>query len=85
MAKIIYKSINFRQPTLELIAQCDAILMSYAAQGFNMTLRQLYYQLVARDLIPNNQKEYDRLGKTVSDARRAGFLDWDLIVDRPAT
>ena len=82
MAKIIYKSINFRQATRELIAQCDSILMSYAAQGFNMTLRQLYYQLVARDLIPNNKKEYDRLGKTVSDARRAGFLDWDLIVDR---
>jgi len=82
MAKIIYKSINFRQATRDLIAQCDSILMSYAEQGFNMTLRQLYYQLVARDLIPNNQKEYDRLGKTVSNARRAGFLDWDLIVDR---
>ncbi len=47
-----------------------------------MTLRQLYYQLVARDVIPNNPKEYNRLGNTVSDARRAGLLDWDLIVDR---
>ncbi len=82
MAKIIYKSINFRAATLELIEMCDSILMSYAEQGFTMTLRQLYYQLVARDLIPNNQKEYDRLGRIVSDARRAGLLDWDSIVDR---
>lgn len=82
MAKIIYKSINFRAATFQLIEMCDSILMSYAEQGFTMTLRQLYYQLVARDLIPNNQKEYDRLGRIVSDARRAGLLDWDSIVDR---
>lgn len=82
MPKIEYKSIRFRKPTLELIEKCDSILNDYAAQDFKMTLRQLYYQLVARDLIPNNQKEYDRLGKIVSDARRAGLLDWDMVVDR---
>lgn len=82
MAKIIYKSIKFRAATLQIVEMCDSILVSYAEQGFTMTLRQLYYQLVARDLIPNNQKEYDRLGRIVSDARRAGLLDWDSIVDR---
>lgn len=47
-----------------------------------MTLRQLYYQLVSADEIPNNQREYNRLGCIVNDARLAGLIDWDYIVDR---
>ena len=47
-----------------------------------MSLRQLYYQFVSRDLLPNEAKSYKRLGKTVSDARNAGLIDWDSIEDR---
>lgn len=82
MPKIAYISKKFRAPTLELIATCEAILTSYASQGYDMTLRQLYYQLVSRDIIPNRQKEYDRLGDIISNARLAGLIDWHHIVDR---
>ena len=47
-----------------------------------LTLRQLYYQFVARGLIENTLSEYKRLGTIVKHARRAGIRDWDGIEDR---
>ena len=73
---------NFRAETLELIGQANEILSEYADQGFTLTLRQLYYQFVARQLIANEAKEYGRLGRAVVDARRAGLVDWAQIEDR---
>ena len=54
----------------------------YHRQGYDLTLRQLYYQFVSRDLLPNTQKSYKRLGGILNDARLAGLVDWDAIVDR---
>ncbi len=51
-------------------------------QGYELTLRQLYYQFVARDLIPNTMQSYKRLASIISDARLAGLIDWNAIVDR---
>lgn len=65
-----------------LIAQANEIVDQYRVQGFVLTLRQLYYQFVARGLIPNRQSEYKRLGSVINDARLAGLLDWDMIEDR---
>jgi hypothetical protein len=53
-----------------------------AAQGFTLTLRQLYYQFVARQLIANAVPEYKRLGRIVAEGRRAGLIDWAHIEDR---
>lgn len=65
-----------------LIAQSITILEEYQSQGYSLTLRQLYYQLVSRDIIPNNVKSYSRLGTIISRAREAGMIDWRHIVDR---
>lgn len=43
--------------------QANEIIEDYQARGFGLTLRQLYYQLVARDLLANKQEAYDRLGR----------------------
>lgn len=82
MPKVQYEVHNFKPKTMETIGQADAIIRTYAAQGYSLTLRQLYYQFVSRDLIPNSQKEYSRLGDIISKARRAGLIDWNAIVDR---
>lgn len=82
MPKIAYKEFNFRKPTLDMIAKANEIIREYAAQGFDLTLRQLYYQFVSRDLIPNTQKDYKNLGSIINDARLAGLIDWNSIVDR---
>ncbi len=80
--KQIYKKYNPRGEAKALIEKSNEILEDYVAQGFDMTLRQLYYQLVAQDIIPNSQKEYDRVGGILNKARLGGFIDWDCIVDR---
>jgi hypothetical protein len=67
---------------LELINQANDILITLKERGYNLTLRQLYYQLVSKDIIPNNMNSYKRLGNLVNDARLAGIIGWDLIEDR---
>lgn len=82
MPKICYEKKKFQGKSLEAITQANTIIGGYAAQGFDLTLRQLYYQFVARDLIPNNLKEYKRLSTIINDARYAGLIDWLHITDR---
>lgn len=67
---------------LAVVNQANAIIAEYLAQGFQLTLRQLYYQFVSRDLIANKQAEYKRLGDIIVDGRMAGLIDWTAIVDR---
>ncbi|MFZ3325828.1 MAG: hypothetical protein WA231_08015 [Methylocella sp.] len=64
------------------IEQANTILAAYAGQGFVLTLRQLFYQFVTRQLVENTQRNYDNLGDTLVNARNAGLVDWDLIEDR---
>jgi len=78
--RYIYK--KFSAKSLRKIDQAEAIIQEYAADGYDLTLRQLYYQFVARDLILNKQTEYKNLGSVISDGRLAGLIDWDSIVDR---
>ncbi len=80
--KIQYISQNFRQKKLDTIEQANQIIEEYQVQGYELTLRQLYYQFVSRGLIPNTPKSYSSLGKTISDGRLAGLIDWEAIVDR---
>ena len=73
---------NFRAATLAIIHTANKIIEEYRDQGFILTLRQLYYQFVARDLIPNTERSYKRLGSIVNDGRLAGLIDWLSIEDR---
>ena len=73
---------SFQGKSLKIIQLANAICAEYQAAGYDLTLRQLYYQFVARGYIPNRQSEYSRLGSIINDARMAGMLDWDYIVDR---
>lgn len=77
-----YRDFNFRQKTLKIIDIANVIISEYQAEGYDLTLRQLYYQFVARDYIPNTESEYSKLGNIVSNGRVAGLIDWDSIVDR---
>ncbi len=65
-----------------LIDQANKIIEQYQAAGYDLTLRQLYYQFVAQDLIPNTVKSYGLLGNAVNDGRMTGWIDWEAIVDR---
>lgn len=77
--RIKYASKTFRADTMRIIDAANAICASYDS---SLTLRQLYYQFVARDLFANQQRNYDMLQRVISDARMAGEFDWDHIIDR---
>jgi len=68
--------------TKTLLSQIRKITTDYTNQGITMTLRQLYYQLVARDIIPNADEIYKRIGTLVTDAKYNGLLDWSALEDR---
>lgn len=80
--KIAYIERNFAEASLEIITQANEIIADYQNQGFDLTLRQLYYQFVARGLIANTQRSYKRLGSVINDGRLAGHISWNSIVDR---
>lgn len=73
---------NFREQSRLLIKLAKGIIEEYSAKGMDLTLRQLYYQFVARGYIENSERSYKNIGSLVSDARLAGELPWDSIVDR---
>jgi len=56
MPKICYQHRSFQPDSLAVVGQCDAIIGEYVTQGYKLTLRQLYYVLVARDLFPDERK-----------------------------
>jgi len=82
MSKECYVPKNFSARSVERINRANAIIAEYAAEGFALTLRQLYYQFVARGLLANTVQSYKTLGFLVNDARLAGLIDWSAVEDR---
>ncbi len=92
MAKICYVEKRFSSTSQYIIQRANQIIDSYAAQGYKLTLRQLFYQFVSRDWFPaswadargitNREESYSKLGAIINDARLAGLVDWDAIADR---
>lgn len=82
MALEKFETFNFRKSTLAKIAQANAIIAEMQAEGYTLTVRQLYYQFVARDLLENTMQNYKNLAAMVDNGRKAGLIDWDAIEDR---
>jgi len=82
MPKICYVPKTFRKDSIEIIGKAIAIAEAYAQQGYELTLRQLYYQFVSRGWLQNTESNYHRLGNIINDARLAGLVDWNYLTDR---
>jgi hypothetical protein len=82
MPKVTYVDKRFHPETAKLIDQANDIIAEYQADGYTLTVRQLYYQFVARDLVENTMKSYKRMASIINDARLAGLIDWQAIEDR---
>ncbi|MEW8200220.1 MAG: hypothetical protein AB2777_21520 [Candidatus Thiodiazotropha endolucinida] len=80
--KISYQAWNPKPSTIDLIRDADSIIEEYEAAGYTLTLRQLYYQFVARDIIENSERSYKNLGNIITKARMAGLISWEAIEDR---
>lgn len=82
MPYICYQDKKFRSDKLELIEKIYEIIQTYSDAGYSLTLRQLYYQLVARGIIENSERSYKNTGSLINDARLAGYINWYAIEDR---
>lgn len=80
--KRCYVPKRFTRAHRQVIERANVILDEYAAQGFVLTLRQLYYQFVARGYIKNHLKSYKYLGGIMGEGRLAGLVDWEYLEDR---
>lgn len=76
------EKLQLNKKNQEQLKIINEIIEEYADQGYVLTLRQLYYQLVSRDLIPNSKKEYAKLSGLLVKGRMAGIVDWNAIEDR---
>ena len=52
-----------------LLPEAARIVRSYDTP---VTLRQLFYRLVARQLLPNDRNAYNSLSRVTAEARRQG-------------
>lgn len=77
-----YRQIRFTEERAAMIGAIRQLIDDYASQGLSLTVRQIYYQFVARGWIENRQGSYDRVQSAVSDGRMAGLLPWRSVEDR---
>jgi hypothetical protein len=82
MKEIYSESLHLSKANTDRLEQINTIIEEYHEQGYKLTLRQLYYQLVSRDIIPNKTEEYAKLSTLLVKGRMAGIVDWDAIEDR---
>lgn len=80
--KIKYRPAKLANKSLAQLVVINDIIKEYQADGYVLTLRQLYYQLVSRDIVPNEQKEYAKLSGLLKEGRMGGLVDWNAIEDR---
>lgn len=80
--KIQFRRVRLSPENKRRLDMINTIVEDYQSQGYRLTLRQLYYQLVSRDVIPNQQKEYSKLSGLLKEGRMGGIVDWSAIEDR---
>lgn len=82
MPMIAYRKQRFNSKARDTVEKAKIIIEDLSAQGYTLTLRQLYYQMVSQNFIPNDELNYKRLGRIICDAREMGEIDWYSIEDR---
>lgn len=82
MAKIKFREVKLSKDNKARLQVINQIIQEYQRQGYVLTLRQLYYQLVSRDIIPNKTTEYSKLSTLLKEGRMGGIVDWAAIEDR---
>lgn len=77
-----FREVSLNRTNKERLMVINDIIEEYQEQGYVLTLRQLYYQLVSRDVVPNKVAEYAKLSTLLKEGRMGGIVDWSAIEDR---
>ena len=73
---------NLSPERITLLEYCNEIIEEYQAEGLDLSVRQLYYQLVTKNVIENSKQSYNRIKDLLNIGRMIGEIDWSAIVDR---
>jgi hypothetical protein len=77
------QAIKKRRALLATRAQIiTAALRILSDSAYPMTIRQTYYRLVVEAIVENITQEYKRVGEALVQAREAGAIPYEWIVDR---
>lgn len=72
---------TFRKSTAKLVDEIVKVIDEFSEYK-PLTLRQIYYRLVGKQIIENNQNGYQKISRLLVKARQQGFVDWADIADR---
>lgn len=73
------KTSCFSKKVWDRIQNINKILDEYETR---LTVRQIYYQMASRQLVPLNKKGYDSVVSACNKGRKKGYIDWNKIEDR---
>ena len=82
MKKIKYLDDCVKPSDMPIIVQALPILKEFADAGYRVTLRQLHYQFVSRNIMPNTKQTYRKICVAMRNGRLGGIIGWDIIEDR---
>jgi len=70
--------------TLAIIDRCNTIIEEFESQGYSVTVRQIYYQMVARGYTggENSLRMYSRIQSALNEGRMQGIVSWTALEDR---
>lgn len=77
-----YREPNFRADKMEMIGRIASILDPAETRGEVYSVRQIYYQFVKNNWLPNEGGSYNKVQAAINDGRMAGLLSWTAIEDR---
>ena len=83
MSKIRYgEPIKINKKNRKLLDNMINIIEDYEKIKYKITVRQVFYQMVARNFLGNTKNNYYAVGKLLRDGRMSGEINWNTIVDR---
>jgi hypothetical protein len=77
-----FREIRFTEARAQLIGWIRGVVDEYAAEGMSVTVRQIYYQAVARGIRGSGDRTYDEIQSALNKGRLAGLIPWTAVVDR---
>ena len=73
------KTTKLKPESIALAIEARDIIAGY---NNRVTLRQVFYQLVSRNIIENTERAYKNLGNLLVKARESGIVEWSAMEDR---
>lgn len=80
-----YEKRTFTEERAGRIARIRGVVEEYGREGMNITVRQCYYQFVARGWAPSGDRTYSQVQSDLNAGRMAGLVPWYLVEDRGRT